>query len=567
MEVKILNKDIKENFIEELLRARGVENPKKFLNPTIEDFQNPDDLSNMDVAVQLIKKTIRSSKPYGLIVDSDVDGQTSAAILYLYLKKVNPNKEIEFYIHEKKEHGFSDCWEKWNERNYDLILSPDGGTNDAEFCEKINTPCLILDHHIQNLPPSSNMVVVNNQISENYKNKALSGAGVVLNFCRRLSREFEIDYSEFYDLAALGICADVMSMLEIENQWICKKGFSNPYNPMFRALIEKQSYSMNGKVNPISVSFYVAPLINALIRMGNYEEKNRLFLSFIEPHRLVPSGKRGEKGAMTQIYTESIRECVNAHSHQNRELDAIEQDLSFKIEKYGLDQNKILFIELEEENFPSELNGISAMRLCQKYQKPTIVARVGTDGYVKGSMRGIENSKMGSFKEFLENSTYFDYVAGHDFASGISIKRDKVENFLDYANKELEGVDFSTPTLIANFEFEIGDARLPELFKEIDSNSSIWGTNNPVPTIHIKPFTLKDWQTLGTNQNTFKAKYNDIELIKFRALDLLDTVKMNCTFECIGECQVNYWKNRATPQLRITEWSVVAPTLSSKYEF
>ena len=219
------------------------------------------------------------------------------------------------------------------------------------------------------------MTLINNQESPRYKNKNLSGAGMTFQFCRALDGAFNEDLAYlFIDLAALGVCADMMSGLEIENQYLWRQGFQFLNNYFFLTLARKQAYSITGEtnpgdyeltkaLNPTSVAFYIVPLINAMVRMGSQAEKERMFEAFIDGHKMIPSGKRGAKGTMEEIAVESTRECTNARAHQNKFLDDITGVLEQKIFKHDLLENKILFIRLDEEDFPSELNGstISAL--------------------------------------------------------------------------------------------------------------------------------------------------------------------------------------------------------------
>jgi len=122
-------------------------------------------------------------------------------------------------------------------------------------------------------------------------------------------------------LAALGVCGDMGSVLDLENRYIMLNGFKNINNYFFECAIEKQAYSMNNEVTPISVAFYIVPMMNAMIRMGTMEEKERLFLGLVDGHRKVPCNKRGAKGTMEEVAIESLRECVNAKAKQNRVTD------------------------------------------------------------------------------------------------------------------------------------------------------------------------------------------------------------------------------------------------------
>lgn len=356
----------------------------------------------------------------------DVDGYTSAAIIYQYLKKVFPTITIKYFLHDGKQHGLEDCYTDVLYGAFDLLIVPDAGSNDSEYAEKVMCNTLIIDHHlVEDLNFYEGMTVVNNQISTKYKNKDLSGAGMAYQFCRALDEAFGVNWSEeFIDLAATGICADMMSTLQYENQYIFKKGFSKLNNYFLLTIARKQGYSITGKMNcsdedlfsslnPTSVAFYIVPLINAMIRVGSMEEKERLFLSFINGHTKVVSQKRGAKGALEEVAVESVRECVNARTHQNKIKDEAVERIEAKIEKHNLLDNKILFIKLDDkDNFPSELNGLVAMQLSAKYKKPTMVGRANNEGMLRGSIRGVSNCELTSFKDYLTSTGLMEYVQG-----------------------------------------------------------------------------------------------------------------------------------------------------------
>ena len=362
---------IKNNYGKEVLKSRGVEDLDGFLHPTEEQLQDWNDLYDIEDALAVMKSALECDTPhFALIVDCDVDGFTSASILYQYIKDINSKAEIDYYLHGGKQHGLSDTYEKILDKDchYTLCLVPDAGSNDYEYIEKLgerNTPTLILDHHIveETTTISDWCFIVNNQMSPKYHNKDLSGAGVTYQFCRALDICFGRDEAHKYiDLAALGICADMMSALPAENQYFWHEGFSHINNYFFKVLCEKQDYSMGGKINPTTVAFYIVPMINALIRVGTMDEKDRLFRAFINGKELVPCNKRGAKGTLEEVAVESARECTNAKAHQDKRKAEIVEQLELKIAKNDLLENKILFIRLEDDDdFPAELNGLVAM--------------------------------------------------------------------------------------------------------------------------------------------------------------------------------------------------------------
>lgn len=427
MKTKLVNKDIRSNYTNELLMERGLTKKELdyFLNvPDASALEEPTKLYNIEEGNKLFDKIINSENcNLCIVVDSDVDGFTSAAIFIQYLRNFNKDIGIIPILHEGKGHGLSDTVDKIfdlmeNDAIIKYVILPDAGSNDYEYIEQLGAEgieCLILDHHIvePDTKFSNHSVIINNQLSPNYNNKDLCGAGVTWQFCRYCDSIYKTDYAEeFTDLAALGIVSDMMSMLELENRYIVHTGFANIKNYFFQALCEKQSFSMGGKVTPITVAFYITPLINAMIRAGAEDEKQRCFQAFIDGHAMVESHKRGAKGTFEEVAIESARECTNARAKQNRILDKAVEQLEIKIHKYNLLENKLLFIRLDEEVFPPELNGLCAMKLAAKYQRPTIVARLNDEGEIKGSSRGLNESELKSFKNFMDESGYFTFTAG-----------------------------------------------------------------------------------------------------------------------------------------------------------
>jgi single-stranded-DNA-specific exonuclease len=188
MKVNLINENFQNNYVANLLAARGVASVEDYYKPTAEYLQSPNDFKDIRLAAALYTRVVLNDKPpYSkilIVVDSDNDGYTSAAIIYQYTKRLNCHCKIDYWLHEGKQHGLQDHIDRLMEENceYDLIILPDSSSNDAHYhdmLEEINTPCLILDHHLTDVKLSYNAVVVNNQLSPNYHNKELTGAGVV----------------------------------------------------------------------------------------------------------------------------------------------------------------------------------------------------------------------------------------------------------------------------------------------------------------------------------------------------------------------------------------------------
>lgn len=582
MKINLINENFTSDYVANLLRARGVEDVEGYFHPRAEFLQSPTDLKNIRLAAVLYTRiALKENSKILIVVDSDNDGYTSAAIIYQYTKRLNPNCQLDYWLHEGKQHGLQDHIDKLMEQDYqyDLIILPDSSSNDANYhdmLDEINTPCLILDHHLTDVKLSDNAVVVNNQLSPNYKNKELTGAGVVYQFCRFVDEMTGHDWANDYiDLAAWGIVGDMGSMLELENRYIVETGFSEQHikNDFFKCLLNKQGYSITGKMSPswseivaktnaISVAFYIVPLVNAMIRVGTMPEKERLFLAFIDGGRMVPCGKRGAKGTMERVDIESARECTNAKNKQTKLRDSAVDRLEAKIFKYDLLENKILFVRLEDDDvFPSEMNGLIAMQLAARFKKPTIVARLNKQGFDRGSARGMNQSDLKDFKQFLDESGYFEYAQGHANAFGVSIDDTKLASFHKYANTALADIDFGENAYDVNFTRTAMSPDLGSLITDVGEAEQIWGQNNNQPLVHVSNITVNPAaiRVMGANADTLRIDVNGIPFIKFRAKDMIEEIQSHKTpfvMEVVGKPNLNEWMGRTSPQMFIEDYEI-----------
>ena len=567
MKYRLVNENFKSNYGENLLHSRGVEDVNLFLNPTSECIQDPINLSNIHEGAMLLINVINTNGRILIVVDSDTDGFTSAAIIYQYIHRINKDIEIEYLLHEGKQHGLEDHINTIMDsgKTYNLIILPDSSSNDLDYHEQlkgISLPCLVLDHHLTDVEISSNAVVINNQLSPNYINKELTGAGVVYQFCRYLDSLLDVKYADDYiDLAALGVIGDMGSMLTLENRYLAVKGLSNIKNFLFKSILDKQEYSTGGKINPITVAFYVVPLINAMIRVGTMDEKTRLFEAFIDGTKKIPSGKRGAKGTLEYAAIESVRECTNARSRQNKILDDAVDRLEAKIFKHDLLENKILFVRLDDDDeFTSVLNGLCAMKLAAKFKKPTIVARLNDEGYIRGSARAVSNSPLPNLKSFFTNSGFFEYAMGHEGAHGISISNKKLSDFHDWANKELADVNFGEGVYDVNFSRAAADKDIEDIIFDLAKYENTWGQNNPEALLYIHDLnvTRNDYQIIGKDKTTIKIEKFGITYLKFHAKKLIEELEQlnEIKMELIGKTNVNEFAGRITPQIFIEDYEV-----------
>ena len=576
-----------EKALQEILQDRGVTDIKNFMYPSSSCELDPGMLKNIDAAADMLLEHLRKNHKILFIVDADCDGFTSSSILWLYIKHTFPEVELEFTVHEHKQHGLDDKVD-WitDEARWDLVIVPDAGSYDVEehrALGELGMDVLVLDHHEQLYDEQGNpvisdlptAVIVNNQLSPNYSNKSLCGAGVVYKFCEVLDKKLGISLAHNYiDLAALGEIADVMDRTNIETNYIMMEGLKNIHNEGFRTLIEAQAYSLKEKavapypgLTPIDIAFYIAPLINAITRVGTIQEKETMFYCFIEPNKAMQSTKRGAKpGDIEYAAEQTARVGKNAKSRQDRLKEQALGIIDFKIQKDALDDNNIILVELDgSDNIPQELTGLIAMNVVSKYHKPVMIGRRNNRNEIQGSIRSDGNfAGLPSFKKFLEESGLVTYTAGHDNAAGWGLRGEKLDALIEYANKKLKAEDFENCYLV-DYILD-GSDYIGGLLGAI-AHPEYFGNHIDEPTVVIQNIPLMNVMTMGTNKDSVKISYNGIDYVKFKDTKFIEEISANRQkrLTVYGRANLNEWMGKKSVQVFITDYELVEDT--SKYDF
>ena len=139
MKVKLKYPDIRENYAKKLLNYKGIEDINRYLNPDIMCLNSPTNFENIEAGAELLKMAIGTNWNILLVVDSDNDGFTSSAIMYQYIKKIAPNINIQYRLHEGKQHGLEDHidWILEHSEDIDMVILPDSSSNDFKYHEQL----------------------------------------------------------------------------------------------------------------------------------------------------------------------------------------------------------------------------------------------------------------------------------------------------------------------------------------------------------------------------------------------------------------------------------------------
>lgn len=555
-----------------ILKNRGIKNINRFLAPGESDTYSYSLLDNIDEAVKCAEKHIQNKDRIHILVDCDVDGYVSASMVYRDFKKIDQNLNITYSLHTKKQHGLSkditipdDC---------KLLIIPDAGSNDVEQCRELKDKgmdIIILDHHICDVE-NDYAIVVNNQMCR-YPNKNFCGAGIVYKFLEALDEElWEDTASGMLDMCALANISDVMDMREPETRYYVLRGLTKIRSKLFKALIDKQSYSMNGIVNITSVQFYITPVLNAMIRIGDQDENDLLFRAFIETDEVFKYKKRGETEEVDEsIYDRAARLCSNAKARQTKEVTKEVAEVERLISDKCLNKNKAIFANVTGI-LGETLTGLVAIKIAEKYNLPTLLLkrqapRENGELFYGGSCRNFDNSPIESLKKELLNTGLFEFVQGHDNAAGFSIARDNVQAAISCINDNWKDIDFQA---IWQVDFDKNAEDIDVAFvKAIDDMKDMFGQGVKEPLVHIShiPVYKESTMIMGKNLNTWKTIFNDeLAFVMFNVDRDKDQIIQEYeneeeTFDSllgymdvVGKATLNNYKGILTPQIIVKDY-------------
>jgi len=561
--------DDKLTVVEQVLVNRGINlvDVSRYLKTTDSELHNPKLLDFIEEAAHLFIEHLEKGHKIYVQVDSDCDGYTSSAFLLNYIWRYNSKyfDQFKFALHAGKEHGLSKEFVINVERNeFRLIIVPDAGSNQHEehrILRDKGIDCIVLDHHEAH-ERSRSASVINPQLDE-YPNKQLSGVGIVYKFCKVLDELFGVAIADqLLDLVALGMVADMVDVREFETRHLIIKGTTNITNPFIKALVERQAYSMKDGVTPSALGFYIAPIINAIIRVGEPEEKILLFSAMLEKYayKTITSTKRGAKSGETETYVEqAVRQGANIRSRQNRMRDTGLELINNIIKEKRLDENKIIIVEVEDV-IDKNLSGLIANQLMYRYQRPVLLLRNTGDGLFQGSGRGYDKSDLMDLKQFLSDSDLVEYAEGHSNAFGVGISDKKREELIKYSNEELKSIDFS-PRFLVDFIYEADNINYQDLM-DIGFLKDLWGKGVEEVFVVVKNLKVtKINLTLMSPDNspTLKIQNGLVSFIKFKSSKEEYESLLSDGFisiDLIGKCTINEWNGNITPQILIESYEI-----------
>lgn len=592
------------NVLKEVLNNRDVDDYNKYLDLDDSVVIPYEYLDNIENAVEMFMKHFNEKNKVGILVDEDPDGYCSAAMMYLYIKRMDADYPIEYILHTKaKAHGLSD--DIVIPKDIQLLIIPDAGTNDVKECKALSESgieILILDHHEME-EENKYALIINNQMSDRYENKNLCGAGVVYRFLQALDNENWNEFSDDYlDLCALANISDVMDMRSFETRYFTNIGLLNIKNKCFKALINAQNYSMNGKINIHNVQWYCTPILNGMIRIGSQEEKELLFRAFIEQDEFFEYKKKATKNKPAETIQESIydraaRLCKNAKSRQDKQKEKSVLQISEIAESLPFD-DKIVMIDVSDI-LDEGLTGVVAIKIAEQFNKPCILLKkhIGfknnkvifnreTGRLIKtgkkseivygGSARNIDYSPIDSFKDVV-NATGILNGKGHANAFGIvDLPIYKKDEAINVMNGILRDIEYDS-TYRVDFILDVDDVSIP-LVIELSKFEDIvcQGIEEPMLAIENINLTRDCFEVFGKNEDTISFTIDGIKYIQFKCKEgnqLYDFLQNawdendSVIFNIVGKPSINEYNGVRTPQIIIEDVAVISTNSNEEDEW
>lgn len=517
------------------------EDVRIFITPTRDDFHNPFLFKGMDIAVDRIIKAINNKEKILIYGDYDVDGITSTTVLKKYL--MDMGIPVDTYIPNRLHEGYGlnkNAIDTIKERNIDLIITVDCGISaieEVDYAVRLGMDIIVTDHHeVGEKLPNALAVIDAKRKDNTYPFRALAGVGVVFKLIQALSIKLEIkpeEYLKYLDLVCVGTISDIVP-LEGENRTIAKLGLmliKVTRNLGLRELIKSSGYK---EIDSNTISFGVAPRINACGRMGHEEEALKLFLAEDLESATKITKELNEYNTLRQSTEKAIYE------------EAVQQ-----IEKNHLDANNS--IVLGGKGWHHGVIGIVSSKVTDKYYKPSILLSF-EDNIAKGSGRSVPGFDL--YEGLAKCEDLLEKYGGHSMAVGLTLKKENLENFkerFEQIAKE-KNIKELVPIIYIDDELKLKDINM-DLVKSI-SILEPFGEANKVPLFLIRNLKIDSIRALSEGRHlklTLRDENFVINAIGFELGYLAEEYRIGDRIDVVGTLEINSFNGFSSIQINMKD--------------
>jgi len=536
--------------IQRLLAAalvdRGITDPEgagEFLNPSLDSMHDPRLLPNCEEAVRILMDAREKNQRVFVHGDYDVDGVTSTAIWARALRRLG--FDVLPHVPHRIKHGFGvheDAVFEAMQQGAKVLLTCDCGSSAIEAVKRakqFGMRVVLTDHHEFGSEVPAADAIVNPHLPDNkYPFPHLSGAGVAFKVAQRVSEECGATAQQFQraflDLACVGTIADVVP-LHGENRVIAHFGLkvlSRTKKVGLEALMRVAQIEPGAKATSYDVAWRLGPRLNAAGRVDDAAIALQLMLTE-DPE---------EARALAQRLDELNEE---RRSEEMRILEQAEE----AIQELNLADEPLIMVFAE--GWHRGVVGIVASRICEKYNRPALLAAVDPEtGLAHGSARSPETFNL--HEALMLHRELFRSCGGHARAAGFSVTSDALEEvrsaLVRHAGEVLRPEDL-IPTRRAIAAVTPAEV-VHRSFIELERLEPL-GEANPKPLFFMPRVRLLEVQPTSNAEHVrFRVEApKPVYGIGFRSAQLFEGVRPGDTVDLLFRAAINRYNGNEYPQL------------------
>ncbi len=512
-----------------------------FLEPTRNDFHDPFDMPDMKAVVDRILKAMEKNEKTIIFGDYDVDGITSITVLKRFFNECD--FEVDCYIPNRLKEGYGlnkDAITQIANEGYKLIITVDCGISaneEIDLANSLGMEVIVTDHHepLDRLPNAIGIVDCKRKDSK-YPFNGLAGVGVSFKLIQAIGMKKKLDekvYLKYLDVVAIGTISDIVPLVD-ENRVIAKLGLKLlevTKKPYLKVLLDISGYK---EVNSNTISFGIAPRINASGRMGFEQDALNLFLTD------------------NLVKTREIAEKLNSYNRKRQEIEKeIFSEAVEIIEKNELEKKDIIVIG--SKNWHHGVIGIVASKITDLYYKPCILVCF-EDGVGKGSGRSISGFDLHG--ALCDVSDYLEKYGGHEMAIGLSIKKENFESFKTRMEEIASKQNISSLLPVIKIDMEINQKDVT--LDNVKSLSLLepYGESNSVPIFEYKNLKIDAIRTLLDGKHlkmVLKDGNMTIDAIAFNMGSYSNDFQLGDRINVVGTLEINKFGNMENVQFNLKD--------------
>ena len=530
-----------------ILVQRGIdtyEKAKGFFRPQLSDLHDPFLMKDMHKAVERILCAFSSGEKILVFGDYDVDGTTSVACMYQFLKQ--HHADTDFYIpHRYREgYGISKAGIDFAfENNYTLIISLDCGIKSVEliqYARELGIDFIVCDHHLPDdvLPPA--VAILNPKQKDcYYPYKELCGCGVGFKLITALCKKMHLPDEatlQYLDLVATAIAADIVSITG-ENRVLAyyglKKANSNP-NFGIKALTHLSTHTKDLCVN--NLVFIIAPRVNAAGRMDDARKAVQMFVS--------------------ETFDEALYWAEQLHADNDNRREA---DMTITEEALSIIESDELMIGrrstvLFKPHWHKGVVGIVASRLIDHYYRPTIILTQSGE-YVAGSARSVSGFNV--YEAIHQCRDLLLGYGGHFYAAGMTLANDKVDAFCQKFEEVVQASihpELLVPEIVIDAEISLMDIK--QSFYDILCQMEPFGPDNLRPVFVAKKVYNTGWsKVVKENHIRFVLQQGTTKItgIGFNMAEKMPLLEAGKAVDVVFKLDENEWNGEKSLQLKVID--------------